>query len=311
MLIAHIKKYSVLYSYVLTALFVAFFSYYFLQNKETFMLLLRVSALYIAGIVVLYVIGKFFVGMRFKIMINFFGTKLGFNEWFGLPCIASMMNSVLPGYAGVATQAVYLKQSHKFEYSKFSGYLTSFLIFNLIVYSLLGMLFIGAHYLLHDVFYFAAFVVFFVLFTSSAIFVALAPVISKYDLRWSLLNKTMQGFHLFFEHKNLLIYLTFIHLVDTILTGARFFLAYKALGAPIDLLPSLALGLVASISTMASITPGGIGIREALLGVASSMLGEKAVFGVVASLLDRAIGILVAFIFGICYVPVLIHKNDR
>lgn len=310
MIIAHIKKRAVIYSYILTAILVVLFANYIKHNKETFRLLLHVSPGYLFGITALIIFGKIVIAIRFKAMIDFFGLRLRLDEWFGLPCISNMINYFLPGYTGPATQAMYLRQAHGFEYSRFTNYLAILFVFNVAVCSFLGVLFVGAHYLIHNVFFMNGFIFFSALFITTFSFLVLVPVISVVDLRWDLLNKTVRGFHFFFGHKNLLIFLVIMYVAEVITTGLRFFLAYRALGTPIDFLPALTIGLVALLSMVTSLTPGSLGIREALLAVASVMVGQSAALGVAASLLDRALGTVIAFAFGIWYAPVLAHKKE-
>lgn len=312
MIILHIKKYRIFYSYLSTLVFMILFVFYIKDHKEVMQLLCKASPKYLIGIILLAVIFKVVAGLKFKIMINFFGIALKRHEWFGLSCVSSMINSFLPAHAGIFAQAIYLKRAYQFEYSKFTSYLANFLVFMLTVSSFSGIMFILLYYVMYHVFYTTIFLILSIVLVLNLAFILCVPYLGKIDMKLELLNKMMNGFQLFRDNKGLLIRMLIVQTADIFITGGRIFLAYLAVGAKVDFLPVLLVGLFASGSVIVSFTPAGLGVRELFITLSSFLIGEGAAFGLAVSLIDRVIGTVVTFISGIIFMHILLPaKKDQ
>jgi hypothetical protein len=75
--------------------------------------------------------------------------------------------------------------------------------------------------------------------------------------------------------------------------AARFFGVLYALGIHVSTGQAMALALASVVASAAGIFPAGIGIREALAGGVSAVVGLPAAAGVVASAADRVAGLIV------------------
>lgn len=308
-MIEHINRHKLIYSYLILALLVAGFAYYFKGHREEFRLLRRVSAGYLFGIAALVFLFKLVLSLKFKTLIAFSGIRLKLREWLGLPCVSTMVNYLLPARAGVATQALYLKKAYKFEYSRFAVYLTGFLIFAMLANSASGMLFLTIYYLMHGVFFTAIFFIFLICLILSLTLIFLMYYMPSIEIRWEVLEKLLKGFNFIKNKRHLVLRLLLIQFADIIITGLRLFLAYKALGIEIDILPVFMVGLFASTSAIFSITPANLGIRELFITVSSMLIGETVAVGIMASLLDRTIGAAISFVTGFAFIFVLMPRK--
>lgn len=302
----HIKKHRAVYSYLLALVLFASFGVYLIRHKESLSALSAVSFKYIIGITILGIIYKLVLGLKFKVMINFFGIKVKPREWFGLSCVVSMVNSLFPAHAGTATQAVYLKQVYKFDYSKFVSYLLNFLVFSVAIYSACGLILLLLHDLFYRVFYIVLFTFFSLLFIACLAFIFLMPRFSRLKFKWDLLNRVIDGFGAFKTKRSLVIRFIVIQAADLVITGLRLFLAYNALGAKVGLIPILLVGLIASLSSIFNLTPANLGIRELFIAVSSALVGEGAALGIMAGVIDRIIGTSITFIFGFISMHILL-----
>lgn len=305
-IVSHIRRHRNTYSYLLTFVLIGLFIAYAVHNQASLGALRGISGKYILIIAILGLLYKVVLGLKFKIMINFFGIKAKPREWFGLSCLTSMINTLLPAHAGTATQAVYLKKNYNFKYSGFIGYLLNFLIFSLMVYSVCGIILLLLHKALYSIFFTAIFLFFIAVFILCIIFIFLIPKFSMIKFRWELLNKTIDGFKALKAKRSLVIRFVLIQTADVVITGLRLFFAYYALGAHVGLVPIFLVGLIASVSSIVNLTPANLGIRELFITASSILVGEGAMFGVMASVIDRVIGTLITFILGLISMYILL-----
>jgi uncharacterized membrane protein YbhN (UPF0104 family) len=87
-------------------------------------------------------------------------------------------------------------------------------------------------------------------------------------------------------------------LIVLILTGASFWVAYWAIGHTISFAAALVTSLLLAFSILMNITPGNIGIQEAIISVSSELLGSGAGLGLIVALLIRATTLVVVFTLG-------------
>jgi hypothetical protein len=74
----------------------------------------------------------------------------------------------------------------------------------------------------------------------------------------------------------------------------RLHLALLALGVSPSLGQSFAIGISVSVSSATAFLPAGLGVREAVATALSAMVGLSAAVGLLATLVDRAVGLLMA-----------------
>jgi uncharacterized membrane protein YbhN (UPF0104 family) len=78
-------------------------------------------------------------------------------------------------------------------------------------------------------------------------------------------------------------------------------LAFQGFGEPVSFLSVLVISLFSYFSILINITPSNLGISEATITLASTLLGTSAGAGLTVSLLIRATTILVVFTLGPIY----------
>jgi uncharacterized membrane protein YbhN (UPF0104 family) len=86
-----------------------------------------------------------------------------------------------------------------------------------------------------------------------------------------------------------------------IITSVRFAIIYRSMNLKVNPAGFLVLGALGYIVLFINFTPGAIGIREAVLGAGSVVLGIPLEVGITAALIDRAITLSWAFaVGGVC-----------
>ncbi|HXK48950.1 MAG TPA: lysylphosphatidylglycerol synthase domain-containing protein [Clostridiales bacterium] len=106
--------------------------------------------------------------------------------------------------------------------------------------------------------------------------------------------------------------LNILYLIFTILGGItlfslRMYFAFRIAGHEISMYHALMTGVIANLSFFLSFTPGGLGVKESFVGGISYLLFGSAELGIVASLADRAVNLILTIITG----TYAVRKLDR
>ena len=76
---------------------------------------------------------------------------------------------------------------------------------------------------------------------------------------------------------------------------------FRAVGTPVPFHQVLLYNSLSWLSTVLSIVPGNIGLKEAVLGVAASQMGALFQSGVAASLMQRVAVMIVYLVMGLAF----------
>ena len=90
--------------------------------------------------------------------------------------------------------------------------------------------------------------------------------------------------------------------------AARLFVAFRAVGASVDVLEMILIGSLVSISFVISITPGNLGIKEGVTVLAGVLVGVEPDVALLASLIDRGAALVVTFGVGVVSVGPLVSR---
>ena len=98
-------------------------------------------------------------------------------------------------------------------------------------------------------------------------------------------------------NRSLVITLIGVQVVGVLLRGARLWLLFVLLGVSIDWQQALLIIALAEATILVAITPGGLGIREAIIIGGASLLGIPTEVSVTVSLIDRLFVVVLAGFF--------------
>lgn len=248
-------------------------------------------------------------GLFLRAFARKFGISLTFQEWFGLAAITTMGNYITPFSGGLLVRATYLKKRHHMPYARFtsllaSNYLVMFWVIG--VMGLLSLWFIGPTWSDHWPIA--------LLFGSIVASISLVFVFPEQRLPWDnrigrFLNTMLNGWYIVKQDYALLTRMLLLTLLTIGLNGISFWLAYWALGLKISILVALLLGMIAAFSIFINLTPGSLGIQEAMVSLSAALLGAGAREGLLVVLLIRAVTVLCAFILGPLYGYLLTRRR--
>ena len=78
----------------------------------------------------------------------------------------------------------------------------------------------------------------------------------------------------------------------------KYYFIFNSLGIDISMQKALLITTISGFSSIVSITPGNLGVQEIFTSVAAAMLGQNIVDGVLVSIVDRLITMIITLIFG-------------
>lgn len=231
-------------------------------------------------------------GLFLKTYSDRFGIRLSVKEWLGLSIVTTMGNFVTPFSGGLMARAAYLKHRHGFSYADFTTSLAANYLVNFWVISLTGivvLLFLGTSSpgMLPLVLFFAA-------ATAVTSLLAVVPVgeLRGGSLLTKNLNQVLKGWTMIRKDRLFLEKLVLYVFVNIAINGLSFYLAYIALGSDVTFLASLVVSLLTSFSLLVNLTPGNLGIQEAVTSLSSALLGLGAGLGLLVALIIRAASLL-------------------
>lgn len=240
----------------------------------------------------------------FRQAISIFGISLPFKEWYGLSVVNTMYNYLLPGRAGIALRALYLKQSYDLSYPEYTSPTIGMYVLNLLVAAFAGILVASGlhiHERLNNVLF---------LFITLGLFTAMLGIVvllymfnpriipeNRKLLRF--LKSVARGIKRFRENSGKVIKLMLLQVLFIFTMGLRLYIVFRFLGIHAGYLPLVLINSLVAFSLVFSITPGNMGIKEGIIGFSHDLLGISFEQAILAAVLDRMVAIILVFGLGL------------
>lgn len=274
--------------------------WYVVGHLDAFKRILEIDPLSFAELSVLCLAAIWISGLHVSVLVRIFGARLGGWEAFGLSAVNTMANFYFTK-AGMATKGFYLKRIHNFSYTHFVSTLAGAYVVSLVTYGGMGVLLYlwanaGKTYRIEVFAIFGALI-------AGGLLPLVLPKIQGRVRRFlpEKVQRVMDGWEQVRRHRGNLAALSALTAVYVLIGGFRLFVAYHALGYQVGVLPCLVISTIQAMTVIFTLTPGAVGIRQALVGYGSELLDIGATQGVVASTIDHGVGTLWVFIVGIIF----------
>ena len=251
-----------------------------------------------------------------KLMAERLGIRLAFFDWYGLLMVTNLISLVVPARGDLAVSALYLRKKYDLPITHFISMLYGSTILLTVCLSVTGVIclvLVAAEGLSPGVYVVGIIAAIGVL----SFFLGWLPPGLLRGESWFMkrLRAALEGWKHLRSDGILMTQLTMLSLSGIALFSLWMFASYRMLGFEVRVLPSTVAGVVVLMSFFVSVTPGNLGIREALLGFTSQVLGLGFAEGVAVTLLQRAVSILVFLglggLFGIFIMRSLIPPLER
>lgn len=238
-----------------------------------------------------------------------FGVRLSFTEWFGLGLVSTLGNYILPFRGGAGIRGLYLKGRHALPLTTFMITFAAFMVLSLLAAGLAGL---GALVFLTSLATVEASVLalFFALVSLAALMVAFFPVSPAWFKRSWLrpLGRLAADWRLIMGRGRLAFDLLFWVLAYDVVQCLMIYAAFAAMDIHLGLGGVVMVTALLSLTSLVTITPGGLGVQEAALVLTTSLLGVGPAQALAVALLIRAVVMATAFLLGPVFSYLLFHR---
>jgi len=284
---------------VATGTFVALIAVYINSQRHLIEYLKNVSLSTVAYLIVIMILTQVFNGFLLRAIASKFDITLIRKEWLGLPFVTAMGNYITPFSGGMIARASYLKYRHSFPYAQFASVIGASYLIYFWVAGVAGIITVMVPFEKSKLYW--ELLIFFagvVLIISSF---AMLPAIKVPGSNWVAisLNNAIVGWTIIKSDLFLLVKLALYTVITVLLNGLSFWLAFLALSdISLSFGTIFLISLFYSFSILTKITPGNLGISEAIITFSSGVLGVGTGLGLMVSLLIRAASLIPIFTLG-------------
>lgn len=294
-----------LISYAILALMLIFIGKYVAENPEILSKLGEISILDFFYLSIFVILVLVFNGIRAKVLTEIFtGNKLHPKEWFGLSMINTLGN-YSPMQGGFVARGYYLKNYYKVPYGHFASSILASTLLTFSSYSMISALAIGIYYLSTGTLYLAPAMFFLAIAITGLAIVFFLPEIKRIKRKegffWSKIDSFVDGWDIIRSSKHCIPRLIAIDIVSLAIIAIRFYLAGQILGIGVNFVQAIIIAAMAMVTLLVNITPGAIGIREAIAGFSATLVGTSLTDGVLIASLERAVILFWVLLIGIPY----------
>lgn len=273
---------------------------YVVANADDFRALGNVSWTSLAAALGLDALTYVYAAAAILLTVNVFGTRVSAMEALLLGLLTRFGNLLLPLRGGAVARAVYLNRTHGLTYSHFLAGLSAMLLATLAVsllFALGGLAWVGAAtgktfpqvtWLLAGA------------FAAVSLTAVLRPRIGPSEgpgLRGRL-QRLLDGYHLVSRHRPSLMGLLALNGLHVLTMAAIYSLLLAAMGKPAAWGILMAIVALGNISTVVQLTPGNVGVYEAVLTILGSLMGIAVADILAAVLAWRAVDTALILVAG-------------
>lgn len=283
---------------------IAGFFYYLWQHHHEITQILNISPLHIQALVLLIITTWLLSSLQGYVIFRAIGTQISFSESIMLTT-AGAFGNYLPMRAGTIVRAAYLKHVQRLPFLHFGGIMILRTILTLTIAGIMGLAVLAVSWLTRDMRVTPELVMMFGLLALIPIILMLLLVFSwNRILKWLPQRWTHIGHDLIHALKVvqgkplLILALVLLVIMQYVTLGVRFIISADAVNAELPLISMFILAPLASLMVFLSITPGGFGMREAVMGYVTWSIGFEFSQGVFIGTIDRVILLLMTAIWG-------------
>jgi uncharacterized protein (TIRG00374 family) len=282
--------------------------YYLYINTDQYINLLHVS---VPGIIILLVLASVFPFINGLINVYMFqglGAVLVMRDAFFIAAASTLANE-LPVSGGIIAKGYYLKRLHNVSYTKFFSATLALFVCTVAVNGLIGLatllywlfikkIVVPASLLFGFAMMAACFLIFYIPLEHLRIPNRMQQLTSQALEGWMIMNK----------NPALLLKLLGLQSILMLLLATRYYVAFRMLSQNISLGQVILFSSATVLTQLVSIAPGGLGVREAIVGAVSSSLGFDLGVSVAAVSLDRLVSTFFNVLVG-WYSAILLSKR--
>lgn len=290
-------------SWALTFVFLGWLVWYVVQNYQQLLAALSFSPSLFACAALLFLLGVPVLALVNIILYKKFSVLLSFKEAMWIAVFNSLAN-MLPVSGGLWAKGLYLKKVHSLSYALYFSSLMALHVSLMGVQGLIGLLILLYYNMLSIGTVSPVLIVGFAGMSLLSIVLLSFPldVVRWLPDKWRRLSKGFQeGWTCLKNDRILLLKLVGCQLCLIFLFALRFYVVFRLLSIDLSLSGAVLCSSSLILNRTISVLPGGVMVREILVGIISSLLGFDFGMSVLAVSLDRLIVIFVLSILNLFY----------
>lgn len=271
---------------------------YVVRNAEVVRNLPRLSAAAWVAVLTITVAGTGISVLGVQSMLHAIGARTRYGEMFLLHNAAYLLN-LLPAKAGTVLRATYLRTHHDVSFPRFGVFALALTLLTTFVTAAVGLVSLLAVYGVER-FANRVFAALLAVCMVGTLLILLVPVpVPAWSGRVGRALRELLGSRRRLLRRPLGLLRPTGWLLAVYLLGAlRLGVIYAGLGLHAHPGGLLLLGALGQISLLVNLTPGGLGVRELLVGSGAAVLGVPVEAGLLAALIERAVGLGWAVVVG-------------
>ena len=307
-------KWKKILSAVLFAAMIALLAYYLYDNREDLSRLLNFSTPTVTAILV-FALGACTMNCLYhKLILDTYHLPLNLVDWMGVVFVANAMALVLPMRADLIFTAAYYRRTKGFAYVKSVSVAAGNIVFGVIFALLQLTAALVATGLIEGQWPATLWLILLVMASGVAVFLVIALWFENrmpaFLRRFQIVVRVVSGFNALIRNKGLLLRLLGCLTVNNILHVLLYMACFRAIGLEVTVYQALFYNSISRLVNQVAIVPGNLGIKQAVMGVAGSLMGDVFQNGVIVSLLHSVALIVVYIVMGGLFAyPVIRRMN--
>lgn len=258
----------------------ALFYYHRIELSAVFS---RVQWVYIGVLSLIHIPMIALGGLSFKFLCSHYHIYLRWTEWAGLSFIANFLNQLLPYRLGMGFRYLYMRQHFQMTNAQFVYVMLVYFIFTILVcafFALLGWLLSDLPQSFNHLFYLSCLIGLF--FAGLILWLKFSHFKTT-----KILGDLFHALQQLIADPKIFFYSLFALIGVNLLTALLFYLCLVAIHAPIPMTDCLFLVGILTVAMLFPITPGNIGLLEALFGTLTQLIYHDFSMGFAAIALFR------------------------
>ena len=293
---------------VLLLCVVAFIAWFFIKRHwDEFVELVNLSPGYFVRMSILIVLFQTILGVKIRAVIRAFDVRLAFGQWFTIAQVNSLLN-YLPIRSGPIVSAAYLKGVFNFPYTRYASVLGAGFVLTVIVFASMGCLGIIGMAVSGGTMLWEVLPMYAVMIAAPlGVFLWMGK--NPGGIRNRILVRFREGWAIIAGDAVCLGTLIIADCFLVVIDAFRIMLSYRAVGVEVPYLAGWAMIPLANLAGVVSFVPGGLGVKEGVMGLLSRMAGIGFESGIYATGLDRALLMMWLVILGVASMLTLVLRH--
>lgn len=305
------KNFKRIISYFVTVLFITLILYLTRNQWNEFRKIIELNFRVIVLLSILFLLMQVLNGYILKLILDIFGIKLKFSEWFGLVSVEAFGN-YLPLNAGSVYNAIYLKYKEELPLSQFMSCMIGQTVIMVLTYGIISIFLLIIRFFMNYNFNLIMFAISaaFVLF-GLAVLILNVPEINSSSRILSWIKSVHNGYNLIKTHKTLIIKIIILQTITLIILSLRYVVVFNEFRYKIDIFAIIIITIMTSVIRFTSVFPGNLGVKEAISGSVTRTFGLMFNYGVIATIVIRLVAMFWIFLLGMSFSFVLLKKKGK